>query len=106
MIDLGLWICYLLFIAALTGMGVYSVINMIGDGKKAKGTIIGVGFLLGLFLIGFLFSGNEVLPKYEQLGISAGQSKMIGAGLIVMYIMGVATIGIAIYAEVRKIFSK
>jgi hypothetical protein len=47
-----------------------------------------------------------VLPKYEQLGISAGQSKMIGAGLILLYTMGVATLVLAVYSEFRKIFNK
>jgi len=106
MIDVGLWISYILFFLALAGMAVYSIINMIGDFKKAKGTIIGVGILVGLFLVSLLLSGNEVLPKYEQLGIAAGQSKMIGAGLIMMYILGIGTVLIAIYAEVRKLFIK
>jgi hypothetical protein len=106
MIDLGLWISYILFGAALAGMLFYSVINMLRDPKKAKATLIGVGVLVALFLVSFLFSGNEVLPKYEQLGISAGQSKMIGAGLILLYTMGVATLVLAVYSEFRKIFNK
>ncbi len=106
MIDIGLWICYLLFFAALAGMAVYSVINMLRDTKKAKGTLIGLGILLGIFLITFLISGNELLPKYIDLGISASQSKMIGAGILMVYVMGIATIGIAVYSEFRKIFMK
>lgn len=106
MIDAGLWISYILFIAAIAGMVVYSLVNMLRDVKKAKGTLIGVGILAGLFLISFLFSGGEVLPKYEQLGVDSGQSKMIGAGLILMYIMGVATVVIAVYSEIRKLFMK
>jgi hypothetical protein len=106
MIDLGLWVCYILFIAAIAGMVIYSLVNMLRDTKKAKGTLIGVGALLGLFLICFLFSGNEVLPKYEQLGISASQSKMIGAGLIMLYILGIGTVILAVFTEFRKIFIK
>lgn len=106
MIDAGLWISYILFILAIAGMVVYSLINMLSDIRKAKGTLIGVGILLGLFLLSFLISGSEVLPKYEQLGISSSQSKMIGAGLIMLYVLGIGTIVIAVYAEVRKIFSR
>ena len=106
MLDIGLWVCYLLFIAALIGMAVYSVINMVRDSKKAKGSFIGIGILLGIFLVTFLISGNEVLPKYEQFGISATQSKMIGAGLLMCYLLGFATILIAVYAEFRKLFMK
>jgi hypothetical protein len=54
----------------------------------------------------FLISGNEVLPKYEQFGIGATQSKMIGAGLLMCYLLGFATVLIAVYAEFRKLFMK
>lgn len=106
MIDVGLWISYILFIGALAGMAVYSLINMLRDTKNAKGTLIGVGVLVGLFLITFLLSSNELLPKYVDLGISPTQSKMIGAGLLLAYIIGFGTVAIAIYSEVRKIFMK
>ena len=106
MIDVGLWIGYILFIGAVAGMAVYSLINMLRDTKKAKGTLIGVGVLAGLFLLTYLMSGNELLPKYVDLGISATQSKMIGAGLLLAYIIGFGTIALAIYTEVRKVFMK
>lgn len=106
MIDVGLWISYILFIGALAGMAVYSLINMLRDTKNAKGTLIGVGVLVGLFLITFLLSSNELLPKYVDLGISPTQSKMIGAGLLLAYIIGFGTVAIAVYSEVRKIFMK
>jgi len=106
MIDAGLWICYILFVGALAGMGVFSLMNMLRDLKKAKGTLIGVAILLVLFLVSFLLSGNEVLPKYETLGISATQSKLIGAGLIMLYFTGIGTVVLAVYAEVRKLLVK
>lgn len=106
MIDAGLWISYILFIAAIAGMVVYSLVNMLRDTKKAKGTLIGVGVLVAIFLITFVISGNEVLPKYEEFGIDSSMSKMIGAGLIMSYLLGVGTIVIAVYVEVRKLFMR
>lgn len=106
MIDVGLWISYILFVGAVAGMAVYSLVNMLRDTKNAKGTLIGVGVLVGLFLLTFLLSSNELLPKYVDLGISPTQSKMIGAGLLLAYIIGFGTIAIAVYSEVRKIFMK
>ena len=106
MIDLGLWICYLLFIGALVGMAGFSVLNMLRDTKNAKNTLIGIGVLVGIFLLCFLVSSNTVLPKYEQFGITPSKSKMIGAGLILGYLMGIGTIVIGVYAEIRKIFMK
>jgi len=104
MIDIGLWISYLLLIAAVIGMIVYSVINMLRDSKNAKYTLIAVGILAGLFLISFLFSGSEVLPRYEDFGITSSGSKLIGAGLIMMYMLGFFTVAIAVYTEIRKLF--
>ncbi len=106
MVDIGLWIGYLLFIGALIGMAIYSVVNVLRDTKKAKGSLMGVGILAGLFLITFLFSGNEVLPKYEAFGITASQSKMIGAGIMMIYLMGIGTVVLAVYVEIRKLFMK
>jgi hypothetical protein len=106
MIDAGLWISYILFIAAIAGMVVYSLVNMLRDTKKAKGTLIGVGVLVAIFLVTFIISGNEVLPKYEEFGIDASMSKMIGAGLLMSYLLGIGTVVIAVYVEVRKLFMR
>lgn len=106
MIDIGLWISYLLFFAAVVGMAVYSVINIIRDTNKAKGTMVGVGILIGIFLLTFLVSGNELLPKYVDFGISPTQSKMIGAGLLMCYLLGIGTVIVAVVVEVRKVFMK
>lgn len=103
MIDVGLWISYLLFIGALAGMAVYSVINILRDTKKAKGTLMGIGILVGLFLISFLLSGSEVLPKYEDFGITSSGSKLIGAGLTLAYFIGIGTVVLAVYSEIRKV---
>jgi hypothetical protein len=106
MIDVGLYVSYALFIGAIAGMLVYSVINMLRDVKKAKGALIGIGVLAALFLITFLISGNEVLPKYADFGINASQSKMIGAGITMVYLLGVGTIILAVYVEIRKLLMK
>jgi hypothetical protein len=106
MLDAGLWITYIMFILALAGMAVFSLINMLSDVKKAKGTLMGIAVLVVLFIISYAISSDEVLPKYEQLGIDAGSSKMIGGWLILLYIVGAATFIIAIVSEIRKIFVK
>jgi hypothetical protein len=106
MIDAGLWIAYIMFILALAGMAVFSLINMLSDIKKAKGTLVGIGILIVLFIVSYAISGSEVLPKYEQLGIDSGSSKMIGAWLILLYIVGVSTFALAIVSEFRKLFMK
>ena len=106
MIAAGLWITYIMFFLAVAGMVVFSLINMLSDIKKAKGTLMGIGILVVLFIISYALSGDEVLPKYEQLGIDSGSSKMIGGWLILLYIVGVGTFAIAIFSEIRKIFVK
>jgi hypothetical protein len=106
MIDAGLWIAYIMFILALAGMAVFSLINMLSDIKKAKGTLVGIGILIVLFVVSYAISGSEVLPKYEQLGIDSGSSKMIGAWLILLYIVGVSTFALAVVSEFRKLFMK
>ncbi|MBL7929702.1 MAG: hypothetical protein JNL47_09585 [Bacteroidia bacterium] len=103
MINFGLWITYLLVIGAVAAAIIFPVMHIARNPKAAKGTFIGLGLLLGIFLISLILSSGQVNEKY---GISAGQSKMIGAGLTMIYLLGFGAIVVAIYTEVKKAFGK
>lgn len=103
MINFGLWISYLLIIAAVAVAIIFPVMQIAKNPKAAKGTFIGLGVLLGIFLLSLILSGGEALEKYK---VSAGQSKMIGAGLTMIYLLGFGAIVVAVYTEVKKAFGK
>jgi len=76
---------------------------ILADPKSAKNAGIGLGVLLVLFLISYMLSGGQAKEKFN---ISAGQSKMIGAGLTMLYLLGIGTLGLTIYSEFFKLFKK
>ena len=106
MIDIGLWIGYLLAIAGAAGMLVFSIRNIIGNPKNAKFTLIGVGAIIVLFLFSWIISSSDLTPRMINLQASESMSKMIGAGFIMLYLMGIITVGAIFYVEFKKIFSR
>ncbi|MCC6384178.1 MAG: hypothetical protein LC117_08460 [Bacteroidia bacterium] len=103
MISFGLWITYLLLIVAVATVIIFPLRNLLKDPKAAKGTLIGLGILVGLFLVSFLISGGQANEKYQ---ISDGESKMIGAGLVMCYVLGIGAILVGIFVEIKKALSK
>jgi hypothetical protein len=103
MINIGLWIAYILIILCVLSVIVLPIRAILQDPKSAKNAGIGLGVLLALFLISFMLSGGQVNEKFD---ISAGQSKLIGAGLTMLYLLGIGTLGLTIYSEFFSLFKK
>ena len=106
MIDFGLWIGYILLLAGAGGMLVFSTRNMLRSPKNAKSTLMGVGGILVLFLLSWLISSSSMTPKMVTPETAESSSKMIGAGFIMLYIMGLVSLGAIFYTEIKKAFSK
>ncbi len=95
---------YVLVVLAAAGSILMPLIKSIGNPKSLVGSLIGLGFLLVLFLIGYSLAGDEVTPKYMEFNVDSSLSKIIGGVLTMFYILlGVSLVGI-VYTEVSKIF--
>lgn len=103
-IDIMFIITYVLLGVSVLGAIVFPIVNMVGDFKKAKGSLIGIAIVGVLFIISYALSGNEVLESYEKFGVTATSSRIIGASLIMMYIMSIGAIVMAVLGEVYKAF--
>ena len=83
--DIGLYISYVLFFIALGATIIMPLIHAV----KSPGTLVKSGMsvaaLVVVFLIAYVISDNGVTPKQALLGVDAGGSKLIGAGLIMFY---------------------
>lgn len=94
-IDGGLWITYIAMgIATLTAI-VFSVTGL------TRKSFIGIAAFAGLLLVAYLVSSGDDAARW---GISEGTSKLIGAGLITMYVALFGAIGIIVYGEVTRMF--
>lgn len=99
--NIGIIVSYILIVlavgAALLLPLIYFVRNF--DLKKAKGSFIGLGVLLAIFLISFATSSGEAGEVVEKFGISTTTFKIIGGSIVMTYILIVAAFLIAVYTE-------
>lgn len=104
MLDLGLYFTYALFFIAVVGAIVLPLMHAIKSPATFLKSLYGIIALIVIFVIAYAISSNVVRPSWGVLGISEGVSKLIGAGLIVLYVtMFVAVIGL-VYSEISKAF--
>ena len=102
MIDIGLYVLYgLLFIAIATAI-IFPLVNAI----KQPSALIKLGISLGvvavLFGISYALSGSELNRSALTAGLSENASKLIGAGLIMFYIVLALSILALLYSEINK----
>lgn len=103
-IDIGLYVNDILLIVSLLALIVLEAFNLLKDPKsliKAGGVIVG---LIVLFFISYAMSTGDVTSKYTALGVDEGSSKLIGAGLIMLYIFLFVSIAGMVISEIYKIF--
>lgn len=101
-ISWGLYLFYFLGGAALLSLIVLPFMNALKAPKELLQSLMGIGFLVVLFLISYALSGDEVTLKYASLGVGAQSSKLIGAGLIMFYIVLVIAVIGFIISSIRK----
>ena len=102
LIDIGLWLSYLLLIFAVGLAAVLPLVHAIKTPGAFVRSLYGIGGLGGLFLISFILSGSDVTISQAALGVSEFSSRMIGAGLIMFYFALVLSIIAMVYSEISK----
>ena len=105
LITIGLYIAYIAFFAAILALVSFPIYNLLkGNFGAAKGTLLGVAALVAVVLICYFVSPAEQGDFYTKMGVSAGQSKLIGAGLLSTYVVFIGLIVITLYTVVSKWF--
>jgi hypothetical protein len=103
-IDILLYVGYGLILVAVGSAIVFPLIQGVQNPKSLVKSLIGVGALVVLFILGYALSSSAVTTTWAAKGITEGVSKLVGAGLIMFYIvLIVAALGL-IYSEVSKAF--
>jgi len=104
LIDIGLYLTAFLLIASLGALILLEVFNLLKDPRAlmfAGAVIVG---LVVLFFVSYAMSTGDVKTKYTALGVDEGSSKLIGAGLIMLYIFLFASIAGMVLSEIYKMF--
>ena len=101
-INIGLYISYVLLGIAILSAIVLPLINSLDDTSALIRAGIGVGIIIVLYFISWAISGNEVIDAYIKWDIGEGISKAIGGALIMMYMLFLVAIAGIIYTEISK----
>ncbi|MDH4089039.1 MAG: hypothetical protein OEV74_12235 [Cyclobacteriaceae bacterium] len=104
MLDLGLYVLYALLGIAIATAIIFPIINAIKDPGALLKIGIGIGIFVVLFGISYALSDSNVSLKTAAAGIDASSSRLIGAGLIMFYIVLAGSILALIYSEISKAF--
>jgi hypothetical protein len=93
-------------IAVVTAL-IFPIIHMISNPKGAVKGLLGVAAIVVLALISYLFASNDfTAQQLEKLHVTEGTSVLVGAGLNLTFIVGIATVLAAIFLAVRGSISK
>lgn len=102
LISGGLYFGYFLFFIAVAALIILPAMNALKAPKELVKSGAAIGGLIILFVISYALSGDEVTLKTAAMGTTPESSKMIGAGLIMLYfIFFVSLIGL-IYSFVNR----
>ena len=98
-INLGLYVTYIMIGVAVLLAILFPLLFLIQNPKKAKNSFYGVLALAVVFVVSYFLASNV---PYENLSPTA--TRLVGGGLIMLYIVLAATVLIAIYSEIARIF--
>ncbi len=104
LVEIGLDITYFLLIASVILGILMPLIGAFSNFKSLLKGLLGIAFIGVIFLISYAFSHGALSPELSKFGIGTFESRVIGAGLISMYLLLVLSfIGIFV-SEIINIF--
>jgi ABC-type transport system involved in cytochrome c biogenesis permease subunit len=104
LLDISLYVMYLLIVVAALGALGFALINIVSQPGGLVKAGIGIGALLGLFFISYAMTSGDLTTAERARGISETTSRIISASLIMFYIAFVISILALVYAEISKAF--
>ncbi len=104
LIDIGIYALYVLFAVVLVGLVVMEAFNLFKDPKAlVRAGILAAGFGL-FFFVTYSVSVGNLTTKWIAYGTTENASKLIGAGLFMLYgFLFAAVIGVLL-SELYKLF--
>ena len=102
MLDIGLYIFYVLLFIAVAAALIFPLINSIREPKALIRTGAAIAAILVLFGISYGLSYSTLSRNAISFGLSESTVKLISAGLIMFYIVLVLAILALIYSEISK----
>lgn len=98
MVDIGLIVAYVLIVLCALSAILIPLVQSFSDPKSLVKSGIGLGAVLVVFLVGYTLAGSE------SAGTTESTSKLVGAGIISMYIFVLIAIVGIFFTEISKLF--
>lgn len=102
MLDVGLYILYVLLFIAVAAALILPLINSLSNPGSLIKSAISVGVILVLFGIAYALSGSNLTRSAIAAGLTETNVKLISAGLIMFYTVLMLAILALIYSEISK----
>ncbi|MBW6459180.1 MAG: hypothetical protein K0B08_01285 [Bacteroidales bacterium] len=96
---------YALILVTVVATVLAALLNIFSNPKKAIRFFIMLGMIAVIAVIAFLLSGNEyTATQLVKLKITETTSRVVGAGLIITYLLGIVALLSIVYATISSIF--
>ncbi len=106
-VGLSLVLMYVLFIAAIVTALALAIKSLIDNPKSLKNTLIGVGVLFLLLVIGYFLDSHEISESWAEFGVTTPFfSGIIGGSLIATWLILAGAIFLTVFASIKGIFKK
>ena len=103
MANYGIILTYILLAAAAIAAIAFPVKHLIANPKKAKQVGMAIGALFAVYTYyAYLLASDEVTEHYAKFNVTETQSKQVGTGLIVFYILAAGAVLSAALHRSRK----
>mgnify|MGYP001329270169 CR=1 FL=1 len=108
LINIGLWLTYIMVAGGAFAAIAFPMMFLAKNPEKAKGALMGIGVLIAVFIISYIFASSEIMefPGSEKFGMTESSTKRVGMGLIAFYFLGLGAVAAVFYAELSKVFKK
>jgi hypothetical protein len=101
-VDAGLYAGYGLFLVAIGSAVGLSFLNTIKSPGEIKKAVYAIAGMVVLFALSYILSSSAVSTDQAAKGLSEGTSKLVGAGLIMFYLISAVAIVGLVYSEINK----
>lgn len=100
-VNIGLYISYIMLFCSIILIVAWPIVHALKNPQELKKTGMAVASLVVLFLISYIISGSEVSQACEKFNLDSGDSKMVGGGLIMMYLLFIISIAGILFTEIN-----
>jgi len=102
-VDPMAYVAYIILGITLVFVLYFVFKNLFTHTGSLKSTLMGAGAFLAVLVIAYAVSGGDTtVYKYNGLAASAGESQMVGAGLVSFYILMVAAAATMLLFGIKK----